>query len=404
MKKQNFGKLRREKGMSTLVVVLLLLFVATLVTLYTANSMVREQQVSANQYRSEQALSAANAGLDYALAYYAKAVGPDAIDLVGGTTNGDGVIDLLIVPSLSGEGQTVTSNVIITDAVGGTDPFNGPHSITSTGYSDDLTATRTIVIEVDIFGAIPSGGLPGFPLIAKGIAASGGNFSIINRFSNATIWTGAITDNIGSAETYVRDPTFNYTDRSQLISIAGVPDPDNVLHASYSQGGINSDVIENDDNLKNISADDFFENFMIADKLTVEDFTVSEGKWFSADSIDWPDLVGIRGLVWVDGDWSPSGTMPTIGTEEFPMTLIINGSLTTQGGGAPAIRLIGLLYIIGDWSSRANFAVQGGVIVEGEVNNVGTPTIVYDENLYDGSLGNPPGGLAAIKNGTWKDW
>jgi hypothetical protein len=62
------------------------------------------------------------------------------------------------------------------------------------------------------------------------------------------------------------------------------------------------------------------------------------------------------------------------------------------------------MYIIGDWSGSGNFAVQGGAIVEGDVNNTGTPTIVYDENLYDGSLGNPPGSVAAILAGTWKDW
>ena len=61
--KQCYRKPQRKKGLATLAIMLLLLFVATLVTLYTANSTVREQQVSANQYRADQALSAANAGL-----------------------------------------------------------------------------------------------------------------------------------------------------------------------------------------------------------------------------------------------------------------------------------------------------------------------------------------------------
>ncbi len=89
MDRQNFKKLHAQKGMSTLVIVILLLFVATMVTLYTANSMVREQQVSANQYRADQSLSAANAGLDYALAYYTKNSGPDQ--------DGDGVVDTLTI-------------------------------------------------------------------------------------------------------------------------------------------------------------------------------------------------------------------------------------------------------------------------------------------------------------------
>ncbi len=119
MNKQSFRKLHREKGMSTLVIVLLLLFVATMVTLYAANSALREQQVSANQYRADQALSNANAGLDYAQAYYAKYGGPDA--------DGDDVIDTdigLDAVVFGGLGQTMpVPEVSFTDAAGGTDAF-----------------------------------------------------------------------------------------------------------------------------------------------------------------------------------------------------------------------------------------------------------------------------------------
>ena len=66
--------------------------------------------------------------------------------------------------------------------------------------------------------------------------------------------------------------------------------------------------------------------------------------------------------------------------------------------------VIGLIYVIGDWDSGGNFEVQGGMIVEGDVDNKGVPTIVFDENLYDGSLGVPPGGFGTVLLGTWKDW
>jgi hypothetical protein len=408
MKRLHPVKLNREKGLSTLVIVLLLLFVATLVTMYTANSTVREQQVSANQYRADQALSAANAGLDYALAYYAKNSGPDAFENADPTNlEGDGIIDPITVPTLSGDGQQVFADVSFVDASGGTSAFDGPHTLTSVGFSDDRSATRTITIQVDVFGLLPGGGLPGFPLIAKGIAASGGNFSIINRFSNATIWTGADATALGSAETYVLDPLNPPSNRAELIDFSGSPDPNLVLHASYSQAGLNSDVIEADDNLVNMTNDEFFQSFMRENKPTLRSMADSIGQRFDADQITWNDLEvsdGIRGLVWIDGDWSESGSMNTLGTEEYPITLIINGDFTTTGTGAPGLDVIGLIYIIGDWDSGGNFEVQGGVIVEGNVDNSGTPTIVYDENLYDGSLGNPPGTVGTVPAGTWKDW
>jgi hypothetical protein len=412
MNKQNFRKLHHEKGMSTLVIVLLLLFVATMVTLYTASSAMREQQISANQFRADQALSNANAGLDYAQAFYAKYSGPDA--------DRDGVIDTAVgqpgigldanIVDFGGLGQTMPVPVVeffdvdgVTDAVDGA--FNGPHTIVSKGFSDDRTATRTVTIEVNVLGLTPSGGLPGFPLIAKGLAGSLGNFSIINRYTHATIWTGADATAFGSAETYVADPNDPPSSREDYISIAGSPDPDSVLHASYSAAGLNSDVIEGDDNLTNMTDDEFFLSFINETKDTVKAFAEGNGQRFDARNGLWDELVAkdISGLVWVDGDMSETGDLAQLGTEKYPVTLIVNGALETGGAGNPSITLVGLLYVIGDWTSRGNFNIQGGAVVEGDVNNSGNPTIVFDDELYRGGLGSP-GSLGAINAGTWKDW
>jgi hypothetical protein len=421
MNKQNFRKMHREKGMSTLVIVLLLLFVATMVTLYTANSAIREQQISANQFRADQALSNANAGLDYAQAFYAKYSGPDA--------DRDGVIDTAVGQPGIGLGpdtsvdfgsldlgqldvdQTMPVPEVeffdvdgVPDAVDGA--FNGPHTIVSKGFSDDRTATRTVTIEVNVLGLTPGGGLPGFPLIAKGLAGSLGNFSIINRYTHATIWTGSDASAFGSAETYVADPNDPPMSREDYISIAGSPDPDSVLHASYSAAGLNSDVIEGDDNLTNMTDDEFFLSFINETKDTVKAFAEGNGQRFDARNGLWDELVAenTSGLVWVDGDVSETGDLDQLGTETYPVTLIINGNLTTGGAGNPKITLVGLLYVIGDWTSRGNFNIQGGAIVEGDVRNTGSPIIVFDDHQYDDGAGNPPGGLGAINAGTWKDW
>ena len=386
-----------------------------MVTLYTANTSIREQQVSANQYRADQALSAANLGLDYAQAYYTEFSGPDA--------NADGVIDVLTLPAgvLLGAGQTISARVTFTDGddavdrdgdgIFTNDALDFPHTITSVGYSDDLSATRTIQIILNFSGVIPGGGHPGFPLVAKGIAGSGGNFTIINRFSHATIWTGADSTTVGSAETYVNDPLDPATTRAELIDISGSPDPLQVLHASYSKGGLNSDVIEADDNLTNMTGDQFFESFINENKPTIRGFADGIGqRWDDAD-ITWNELEvsdGVRGIVWIDcpadGEWRVSGGMNQLGSEEFPISLFINCDFVTTGSGAPGMDVVGLIYVIGDWDSGGNFEVQGGVMVEGDVDNKGVPTIVYDEDLFKGSLGVPPGGLGTTVSGTWKDW
>jgi hypothetical protein len=57
-----------QRGAATLVVVMVLFFIVALVAAYTSRNLIFEQRTSANQYRSTQALEAAEAGLEWALA------------------------------------------------------------------------------------------------------------------------------------------------------------------------------------------------------------------------------------------------------------------------------------------------------------------------------------------------
>ena len=61
------SNLRRQSGAATLIVVMVLFFIISLVAAYTSRNMIFEQRTSANQYRSTQALEAAEAGLEWAL-------------------------------------------------------------------------------------------------------------------------------------------------------------------------------------------------------------------------------------------------------------------------------------------------------------------------------------------------
>ncbi len=59
---------RSQRGAAALVVVMLLFFIMSLVAAYTSRNLIFEQRTSTNQYRSTQALEAADAGIDWALA------------------------------------------------------------------------------------------------------------------------------------------------------------------------------------------------------------------------------------------------------------------------------------------------------------------------------------------------
>ena len=61
------GLKRRQTGAATLVVVMVLFFIISLVAAYTSRNLIFEQRTSTNQYRSTQALEAADAAMEWAL-------------------------------------------------------------------------------------------------------------------------------------------------------------------------------------------------------------------------------------------------------------------------------------------------------------------------------------------------
>ena len=61
----------RQSGVATLVVVLVLLFSISGLTLYAANTGVLEQKISGNDYRARQLSDAAEAGIEFTVAWLA---------------------------------------------------------------------------------------------------------------------------------------------------------------------------------------------------------------------------------------------------------------------------------------------------------------------------------------------
>lgn len=60
--------LAAQRGVATLIVMMVLFFIISLVAAYTSRNLIFEQRTSANQYRSTQAFEAAEAGVEWAMA------------------------------------------------------------------------------------------------------------------------------------------------------------------------------------------------------------------------------------------------------------------------------------------------------------------------------------------------
>jgi hypothetical protein len=171
---------RKQKGLATLAVSSILLFIVTGISLFTAKAMLTEQKIVTNTYRFEQASQAAQAGLDYGMIYLMENTSSVATntELTGSLSNG------------------ATYSVILAH-VGSADLFQ----LTATGLSDDASASRVIKQQARNINA--SSVSMSVPVKATGAVTVDGNADIVNLQYDSTINCGGAVSLGGSASTVI---------------------------------------------------------------------------------------------------------------------------------------------------------------------------------------------------------
>jgi hypothetical protein len=393
----------RDRGVVTLAMTLILLVLVTMVSIYTSRTVLFEQRVSGNDFRSRQAFEAAESGLQLALSYLSTVGGADK--------NNDDVIDPVFDTDNDGIGDTNATTFAdlssVTVAVTGTEPN---FSVVSVGLSDDATATRTIRVMSGTADGLPN--LPGNPLTARGPVVINGSATVLNPEGNSTIWSGEAIDlgSNNSTATEVADPTDpNYPaclDTSMTCST--------VTSSNRVASGL--DIIENDSSLANLSGDGMFEWFFglppLAYESTRPSLYVDAANVNNLATATPPGVQLAAGeVVWVDGDAEFSNNT-TIGcrvvvtgnnlcpvAEMDPSIVIVDGNLVGQG----TPNVTGLLYVTGNFDLQGNVTVQGAIIVGGDLLNdaSGSLDVIYNSDVLNmtrdnGRLGSAPG--------SWQDW
>jgi hypothetical protein len=400
----------RQRGVATLVISGVLLFVITLAGIVAARTVLMETRVTANEHRSMQAFNSAQAGLDF----YAALLALGGVDRTDGSisipvdANGLPIID--IDDFLDG-GNCVPGGGVQFDftfeGVGAPGFFN----VISEGFSDDCVGVRRIHQRL----AIGLGELPDFPkfalIAAAGVAGGGNAHNMINPEVNLTIWTGQNHDP-SQSNTLVSNPAdpCDYANDAVLLK--------DCLPQGNQPGQVINDkglsVIANDVNLALLAQDgEFFEAFF---GETEQEF-LAAGKAEITSVADFGGLLSegpvIGGSYWVDGDLGFQ--TPTIGCstdvavteecgradhdgEEMPSLLIVDGNLTIQGN--PVV--YGLLYVKGDLVVNGTLRVYGAIVVEGQVGGNGN----VDSYFSSLTLGAVSTGLSAVTlvPGSWRDW
>jgi len=436
---------RRQQGAASLLMSVILLIGITLVVLSTAKTVLMDTKIAADNYRTAQAVAAAQAAMDRATSYF-MAGGFDQMVNATGAVGKDGNVDYVLddqIPTVAScqLPATIAFPLTLTDAgatqttlarfyyvntptydddnnAGTVEVVNpcdsSPSTLTASsvakgmvvaqGWSDDCTAVRTVSQCLSTFNLFDGGEGPQQPFVSKAGVGVFGNAKIINRYSNISMWAGG-SDAVHGASygTYLRPSNTEAVDYTDA-ELDSEDEDTNTQLVSNRNAGNGVDVITDDPtlgskttstvNLTDKNANQFFDMFFALTKSEVKNAAEIVAGGASLD--------GKKGLIWVDGNTNINGT-DVIGSPTEEAILIIDGNLDKLNGAT----IYGIVYVTGTLEIAGNPVVKGSLVAENPAasTGAGTLTLVYKPWGGGGAAGTSfITGTGAIVAGSWKDW
>lgn len=405
-------KRAHQTGVATLLTSVIIMLMATVFIMAISRTSLMELRISGNDIRSRQASNAAEAGLNFGLAYVAQTTQGGVTVPAGADKNSNTIAD---EPTPTPTALTTGSytlafcdptqpiaNISCPDAAGAVVCTRAPPTyfrtprVVACGWSDDGLG-RSMVSQ-SIGTVPPLSKTPTNPLTAKGAVNVTGSATVTNYYNNLTVWSGGALSNIGNAgKTFVRNPTIP----PPAASTAPPPPPascssstDYVCATDKNTTG--PDVIDGDPTLSNLTDAELFKNYFgVADIATYQANIASRSAVAAADV---GTLAGVKQEAFVvNGDITSSMSF-TIGSRDQPVVMIVNGNWS--GGGNTTI--YGVVYVTGNIDLAGNKTVYGSMVIEGTVSGTGSLDIIYDPLVTDNAA-NRIGKPGTIP-GTWRDW
>jgi hypothetical protein len=375
-------RFRKQRGVTTLIISLIILMLSTLVVFNVSKAILMEQKISNNDTRAKQAFEAAEAGINVALDYLN--TNPDR-DGVAGI---DPVFDLNPVDGIGETSLATIGSATVMVTITGTPA--APGIITAEGVSNDGTATKTLTISAARTNPLPNG--PQNPIIVRGGLIVGGNASVVNPEGFSTIWSGSDVD-----------VSTNQTDTTMVpdLSSNGYPACMDIPMTcatvnSSNKNVVGVDVVENDASLSSLTANQFFQNFfgMTQTAYQASMVTINATTATAEASV----TNALSEVIWVEGGATINGN-GTMGSLTQPSILIVNGNLSVQGG----FDFFGIVYVTGTIDIQGTSTVTGAAIVAGANNSnaSGNLTITFNSSVINNTslAGSTTGGA-----GSWRDF
>lgn len=359
---------KNQTGAATLVITAILLVSISLIAIFAGNYSVMQQKIIANGYRSQQAYEAAEAGLEFGINYFQQ--------------NGSAIIATATGGFIPPYSDSNTNNVALANGSRYTITYANPVAnnyrlitVTSTGTSDDGTASRTVSQQINYGSILYSA--PTSTLITRGELELSGSARIVNTQTNSTVQSGSETEISGSGQTTIS---------------TGV---------GSNSSSIGSDVQQNNSSLSSQSVSSFFASYFGVNTTVVQNnatYTFSELGNYSSS------LSGKTGsLIWLNqtvGDATINGNI-TIGSAASPVILIVNGNLNLGGSAI----IYGLVFVLGSATTDiiGNSQIIGGLISVGDLNVRGNTTITYSSSVLT-NIQNTVNTYYAKVPGSWRDF
>jgi Tfp pilus assembly protein PilX len=364
--------LKSQRGAAMLVMALVLTTLSMLIVIFAAHYGNLQSKAVTNITRNQQAMNAAQAGLEFGISYL--------------NVNSATILASPVSGYLAPFSNSSTTNVTLSNGCKFSITYSNPTAnnyklikITSVGSSDDGTAVTTVSQLVQ-FGSMLLN-IPGSPMISLGSVTLSGNSEIVNVYSGTTIQTALGVSISGSATTTLASGT------------------------SSDKNGIKSDVQQNVASLQSLSHDDFFSTIF---GLSTSSIKSSVGNYYTSSvTTDYAStLNGKTGTsIWIDqtGGTATLTSNATIGSAASPVILIINGPVRFQGN----VTIYGYVFVTGTSTTDllGNVTINGAM---GTTDNTSASTGSVQVNYSPSVLGNLQNvnGLKyyAKVPGSWKEF
>ena len=361
--------LARQQGITVLVLTVVLLLAATVIVVFAAKFSLTQSRITSNQYRNAQAFEAAQAGLEFGMAY----LNSSATTILANHSGGH------LVPYSDAN----TTNVALSNGAKYSIVYTNPVAnnyqlilVTATGTSDDATSTRVVQQEVQYGSSLLAPGT--YSLVSTGRIALSGSTTVTNTQTNNTIEAGSSVTGSGSFKTVTSSGT------------------------TSTSGNFGSDITQNVSSLANTSSGDLFSDYF---GMTEAQYIAKAGHSYSNNSNYATTLNGMTNTtVYINagtGSANFSGSA-TIGSASAPVLIVIDGNLNISG----SLILYGFIFVNGASTATTNLSgsinITGGMATTNNISASGSINMTYD-NAVLGNVQNSNAYYARVP-GFWKDF